>query len=150
MHLRRASITAYVSTAIAAIIARVSLTLDDVESYISNTYLICGCKHVFRFVTNQDVLFIILSKSPYYPNTPDIFVTFRSRRTMFQASIHATDHCDVYSETRGSFYSSRSIMTDAADDTCSASRSPECASYDVQLPNSFYSVSVIYTSSLTP
>ena len=72
-----------------------------------------SCKHVFRFVINLVILFIILPMSLYYQNT--------------LASMHVKDHYDVYSEICVSVYSSRT-----------ASQSLECASYEVQLPKSFY------------
>ena len=41
-------------------------------------------------------------------------------------------------------------LADAACDQCSANRSPECTSYDVQLPQSFYSDSVFsYTTTFS-
>ena len=46
------------------------------------------CKHAFRLVINQNVLFIILPMSPYYQNT--------RTRTKSQASVHITDYCDIF------------------------------------------------------
>ena len=41
------------------------------SSFILRKYLICVCKHVFLFVMNQAVLFIILLMSQYYKKIPE-------------------------------------------------------------------------------
>ena len=65
---------------------------------------------------------------------------------------HTTNHVPpaygshVHSETLGSVCSSETIGYYANDDHCRMSRSLECASYNVQLPKSFSSDSLIVAS----
>ena len=67
------------------------------------------CKHLFRFVIKQAVLFFILRMVTILSKYPNMFRKFvgtscvRGTDTS-RASIHVTDHCDVYTETRVSVY----------------------------------------------
>ena len=94
-----------------------------------------------------NLLLLMSAHHPYhieprtYPNKlQKFYATFCLQHTTSQAPIHVTYH--LYSENCVMFTSAEAL-TDAVDDHFSTSLSLERASYNVKLPKSFHSDSII-------